>query len=225
MAILAHRSTPDPGFPVSLTDAIHGLSWRNVFKIRNTVAWTWYRKFGSRIAVEEFMSEGNLVVAECVLAYTAEGPSSFAHFLYKALTLRMPSVARREWAGCIQRTYTGSKRERRVTSTTYHYPHFSELPVDASTQEDGARIAPVPEPFLRPPTQDMRVFLDECLVYVREHARSKEQVYLWHSLDGDTSGEIGRQHGITKDAVMQGLRRVRQRLTTWAEEVSYAAAD
>jgi|GEM_PF-5816922 len=136
---------------------LYGLSWKRIFKLRNTAAWRWYDRFGSRIPVEEFMSVGNQVIAECLNTFEPDGPSSFAHFLYRALDMRMPDVARREWAGMIQRTYAGTGRHRHVTSTTYQGPTFTELPVDPALHDDGALVDVVPPALLAHGTQELYV--------------------------------------------------------------------
>ena len=52
-----------------------------------------------------------------------------------------------------------------------------------------------------------------------------EQVYLWQSVDGEEAADIGHQHGVHKRVMQCRLKAVRERLTTWSDEVSYAAAD
>jgi hypothetical protein len=104
--------------------------WRTIFKLRNTVAWCWYYKFGAPIPVEEFMSEGNQVLAESIAAFDPQGSGSFVTFVYRALHCRMPSVARHEWAGTIERTYDDGGKYAKVTSTVYKGPAFCALPKD-----------------------------------------------------------------------------------------------
>src|SRR5690242_2757817 len=94
-----------PCSPNDDADGAHGLTWRRIFKIRNTVCWRWFYKFGMRIPFEEFASEANQVIVESLTAFAPCGAASFAHFLYRALSRRMPSVARREWAGTIEYSY------------------------------------------------------------------------------------------------------------------------
>jgi DNA-directed RNA polymerase specialized sigma24 family protein len=52
-----------------------------------------------------------------------------------------------------------------------------------------------------------------------------EQVYLWHSVEGHASDDIAHRCGVHTNTVQRRLKAVRKSLTTWTDEVSYAAAD
>ena len=54
---------------------------------------------------------------------------------------------------------------------------------------------------------------------------AKEQVYFWRTLDGETGGEIATAYDVGPRTVQHRLQDLRSRLTTWTEQVSYAAAD
>ena len=174
------------------------------------------------------MSEGNSVIAECLLAFDPAGPASFATFLYRAMSRRMPSVARHEWVGTMERTYADAgpdRQHRKVTSTTYQGPHFCDLPHDPATYDDNAWIPPVPPALTVPAPQEALCLLREALGFVAQHVNATEQVYLWHSVDGEDAAEIGQRYRVHKRVMQRRLQVVRERLHTWREEVSYAAAD
>src|SRR6267143_1936341 len=80
-------------------EGVHGLPWENIFRLRTSVAMKWFRKFHGHIALEEFASECNQVIAESVRAFVPQEGCTFAGFLYRAMHRRMPSVPRHLWAG------------------------------------------------------------------------------------------------------------------------------
>ena len=65
----------------------------------------------------------------------------------------------------------------------------------------------------------------EALRFVEEHAHPTERLYLAHVLAGDDYADIGRRYGVTKEAARNRLCALRERLRTWFEEGSYAAAE
>ena len=119
------------------TSGVCGLSWRRVLKIRNTVCWRWYYRFREEIPVEEFMSEGNQVIAESLNAFAPAGTGSFATFLFRALYRRMPSVARREWATAIEYSYDQPGKHSKGRHAVYRGPTLVDVPDDSAAYDDG----------------------------------------------------------------------------------------
>jgi hypothetical protein len=201
-----------------------GLPWRTIFKLRNTVAFRWCRKFGDQIPVEEFLSECNQVIAESARAYTPQDGCTFAGFLYRAMHRRMPSVPRHIWAGTNTYVYERPGRGQKRLSIVLQGPNICELPRDPVTHDD------TPPPFTPPAltvpaTQDSTTYLHECLTYAAIHLPHCDRTYLAHTLDGESSSEIAHRYGVHENTIQRRLHMAREVLATWADEGSYAAAD
>src|SRR5258705_342954 len=124
---------PNDDYP----DGVHGTPWRSIFKLRNTVAWRWFHKFGEQIPFEEFASECNVVIAESVRAFVSQEGCTFAGFVYRAMDRRMASVPRRYWAGGTNEyRYDRPGRGQKRLAVVLQGPKTCELPRDPVTYED-----------------------------------------------------------------------------------------
>ena len=204
---------------------MHGLSWQRIFTIRTAVARTFFHKFQEQIPLEEFLSEGNQALTESLAAFDPSGGASLATYLSRALRCRMWDVVKREWKDTSVTTYASHTRHAQRLTTVYKAPHLEELPEDSAVHTEEDPPCRMPAPLTTPATQEALVYLHECLAYVAQRVQERERTYLWHSLDGEDCAEIGRQYGRHKSNVQRTLHQVRQRLSTWSEAVSYAAAD
>ena len=88
-------------------ESVHGVPWSHIFRIRNGIAVTWYRRFRMLIPLEEFLSVGNLVIVQAMRIYEPGRPPPFSIYLAKALHHRLASVPREEWSGWV--TYERSE--------------------------------------------------------------------------------------------------------------------
>jgi hypothetical protein len=75
------------------------IDWPAVLRLRDTVARRWYLLAEETIPVEEFVSAGNQVIAQCLRCYEP-GRGKLTTLLYAALRRGMVSVIRQEggWA-------------------------------------------------------------------------------------------------------------------------------
>src|SRR5712691_13404402 len=113
------------------TDSVHGIPWSQVFRIRDGVAFTWYRRYQMLIPLEEFLSVGNLVIVQAMRIYEPGRPPPFAIYLAKALHHRLASVPREEWSGWV--TYERSEERdeggrRKLLRRVVHAPAIEPLP-------------------------------------------------------------------------------------------------
>jgi len=205
-------------------EGVHGVSWKRIFRLRDSVARRFYRKFHQQIPLEEFLSEGNQALVESLIAFDPTGAVSLTTHLYRFLSKRLWDVPKREWRGTSESTYAEVGRHARRISTMYKAPTFVEIPGDSSTETEAAPQR-MPEALTTRPRHDVSVYLHECLTHLAHRTTDRERTYLLHSLDGDDCAAIGRLHGRHKTNVQRALHQVRHRLTQWADATSYAAAD
>jgi DNA-directed RNA polymerase specialized sigma24 family protein len=217
--------TPDHANDALTADTVHGLPWARVFTIRNAIAREFFRKFHEEIPLEEFLSEGNQAMTEALAAFDPHGPASLATWLYRALRRRMWDVVKREWKGTNESIYASHTAHAKRLKTIYKAPQLEAIPDDSALHNEDEPPPVMPVPLTTLPIQDTFVYLHECLAYVAQRTHERERIYLWHSLDGDDCADIGRQHHRHKSNVRRALHQVRQRLSTWSEAVSSAAAD
>lgn len=216
---------PDSSCPAALAETIHGLTWQHIFRLRDAVARTFYGKFAEAIPLEEFLSEGNQVLAESLTTFDPHGPASFTTYLYRQLQRRLWDVPKRVWHDTNETTYASHTQHAKRLQTTYKAPQHVPLPDDATLHQATGLPARMPAPLTSPAPQESFTYLQECLAFVTQRLSDREQTYLWHSLDGDDCAAIGRHYRRHKSNVQRALHQVRQRLTTWAETAGDAAAD
>jgi hypothetical protein len=131
----------------------------------------------------------------------------------------------REWKGGNETIYATRTHHAKRLRTIYKAPQLDAIPEDSALHTDDEPPPMMPAPLTIKATQEALVYLHECLAYVDGHTNQREQVYLWHSVDGEDCADIGRQYHRHKSNVQRALHQVRHRLTTWTDEISYAAAD
>jgi hypothetical protein len=202
----------------------YGLSWKRIFKLRDSVARRFYCKFQGQIPLQEFLSEGNQALTESLASFPPDGPASLPTWLYRHLVRRMWRVPGKEWKGANESRYAHRGKHAPRLKILYRPPHLESIPNDSSMLTDEEAPALLPQPLTTPATQEALTYLSECFAYVTHRTGERERTYLWHSLDGEDCAEIGRHQHRHKSSVQRALHQVRDRLTTWSEEVSCAAA-
>ncbi len=146
-------------------DEVYGLAWRQVFKLRNTVALRYCERYGRRIPAEEFLSGANEAIVEALSSFDATRGAAFASHLWLVLSRKMRAVVEQEWRGHIRRSYSGSTRQtHRRLSQTYTPPEFVEV---------------MPETLSVPCHAEHAVLLREVLTYLATQERATMPALSW----------------------------------------------
>jgi DNA-directed RNA polymerase specialized sigma24 family protein len=200
--------------------------WERLHRIQHAVCWRWYRRFDERIPLQEWLSEANEALAWAILHYDPTQSAQFTTFLSAVLQRHMRDVPRREWGSLVTRQWDSARRRYVVGSERYPVPE-TFVPVVRHTGRlaEGERWTPVPTPLTQTGNQEAFTMLLECLRHVATHVNAREQAFLLHSVEGDDGPTIAQRAGVTEDVVFQRVRKTRQQLQAWSEEVSLAAAD
>jgi hypothetical protein len=113
-------------------DGVHGLPWRHVFKLRDSVAYRWFLRYRMLIPLAEFQSGGNLGIAQAMRTYAGTAP--FGTYLTKVLHHRMSHVVRAEWSGWVEYVWgedyevlPDGRRRRKELARIYHTPNLVPL--------------------------------------------------------------------------------------------------
>jgi DNA-directed RNA polymerase specialized sigma24 family protein len=112
------------------TYGLFGLSWAEIFKLRDQLAHTYYRHFRRRVPIEELWSAGNLAIAVACRDFPrATSGAPFRNYLGRTITLRFHEYWNR---------HANKKVER---GTCYGYP-LARLPTSAGYERrhDAARV-------------------------------------------------------------------------------------
>jgi hypothetical protein len=210
------KTLPDPA-PRQDTqeqDGLYGLSWEAIFRLRDAVARRWYYKFWQRIPLEEFLSQGNLVITQCSAAYDPTGSASFATVLHVWLRRRMSTVIEQEWRGCTERVYAGkhTAQFRPPYTIVHHWPAFDQLPLE---REQGHRT---PAVLHVAAAQEPWCFLQECVAFLETTGTPKEQASFWEDLAGGNHETMARREGMSREGVRKRVIRLRAKLLRWHED-------
>jgi DNA-directed RNA polymerase specialized sigma24 family protein len=140
----------------------------------------------------------------------------------------MASVPRDEWSGwaTYERSDERDARGRRtLLHRTYHAPAVDPLPAVAiaDTSDDVPRL--VPAALQTAIAYDDQVYIAEGLRFLQAPVNGQRLDYIQRTLHEEGPQDIAAHYGVTCQTVQQALKRTRQRVQRWSQEISYAAAD
>ncbi len=169
-------------------DEVYGLAWRQVFKLRNTVALRYCERYGRRIPAEEFLSGANEAIVEALSSFDATRGAAFASHLWLVLSRKMRAVVEQEWRGHIRRSYSGSTRQtHRRLSQTYTPPEFVEV---------------MPETLSVPCHAEHAVLLREVLTYLATQERADYAGFVLGRAVGETPTAMQQVSGVRFDSIV-----------------------
>jgi hypothetical protein len=185
--------------PTSDTIDLRGLTWHDLFQLRNYMAMRFYQRWDHAIPIEEFQSAGNGALAE-VLADPALPPDrdTFLSWVRHRMSQRMWQVAGEEY-GTDWRT---GKPLRRVPT----------LPLDPE------RLTAA-----RPGAAFASAYLREVCAFLETYPYPLRLETFWRSLVGEDTSAIAAALGITAEAVEQRVRKCRRALWAWAGDTTTRA--
>ena len=212
----------------SQAEHVHGISWSHIFRIRDGVAFMWYRRFRMLIPLEEFLSVGNLVIAQAMRIYEPGRPPPFSIYLAKALHHRMATVPREEWSGWV--TYERSEERdgtgrRKLLRRAVHAPAIEPLPAIEIDDESDGWPTLTPQALQTCVPYETRVYIQEGLKYLRANADARRRAIIHYTSQDEGPQEIAARYRTSYQNIQKTLQRTQQRVQRWSQETSHAAAD
>jgi DNA-directed RNA polymerase specialized sigma24 family protein len=179
-------------------EEVFGMTWPQIFTLRNTIAHKYHRTFHQSVPLEELLSAGNLAITQTLQTYdpgTIE--TSYRAYLSTALVYACRRAWREEHRGLLayQTTQEGTQKVSR-TATQFVTIEQVALP----------RAAPY----------ETRHDLGRLLDHLPLLTSARERAIFAAYLAGDTTTALGRTYGYHSTGIGVIVHRVRSRLQRWA---------
>jgi hypothetical protein len=180
------------------TEALHGTTWTELYRKRDTLAAYWYTRQGTRIPLEEYQSMGNEALAEGLATFDPTKSLSLLPYVTILLHNRLRQVRLRQaGAGNLQRTNGATRGLQKYQTDTQDAAWW---PVHAGITR---------------PVGEARVYLTQILAYLKATLADDTWQMFEQHVHGDTLREIGDAHGVSLRRVDYLLRHARQALYAW----------
>jgi DNA-directed RNA polymerase specialized sigma24 family protein len=179
-------------------EEVFGMTWSQIFTLRNTIAHQFHRRFHQSVPLEELLSAGNEAIAHTLQTYKPRmTETSYRAYLVTALVYASRRAWREEHRGLLayQTTPEGTRKVSR-TATQF------------VTLEQVALPRAVP--------YEARHDVQRLLASLPLLTSARERAIFAAYLAGETTTALGRTYGYHPTGIGVIVHRVRHRLQRWA---------
>lgn len=183
-------------------DGCHGMEWTEIFGHRDRLAWYWHRRHGRRVPLEEYVSAGNLAIAEALAVFTATHRVPWRMYLRIRIHYNMRKV--RFWEAGI-----GNWPERRIGTTRKRAATPLYVVGNKAPEWPGWRALPCQ------PQGENRTYLSETLAHLEAQLSMDKLDVFTQSVFGEEVQAIATALEVTTRAIQVILVEVQSVLHAW----------